>query len=102
MPGRAVGTVPLVLFLSDGFKSPWEEPEPPERAWPLSKVCGLISEGAGPSVHRERPRAGGVCWAAAAAAGLNISESARIWSLLGLGDVATEMSQSFCLKEFPC
>lgn len=29
------------------FKALWEEPEPPERARPLSKVSGLISEGAG-------------------------------------------------------
>lgn len=43
-----------------------------------------------------------MCRAAGAAAGLNIPESARVWSLLGLGDTAIEMSQSFCLKESPC
>lgn len=32
---------------SYGFKAPWEEPEPAERARPLSKVSGLITEGAG-------------------------------------------------------
>lgn len=47
VPGRAAGTVPLILFHSDGFKPPWEEPEPLERARPLSKVSGLITEGAG-------------------------------------------------------
>lgn len=45
--GQGCGNGPAHSLPFRRFKAPWEEPEPPERARPLSKVSGLITEGTG-------------------------------------------------------